>query len=200
MNIRDLLVQNERELKAIIYRDEKNNLKTTYRDFDLFQQEYREDEVIKVYKPTKEQRKKIEEIIISNMKLSSENNEIEQTFSVEETYELMDELTTLGLKLDLTQEKDKEFWNGIVQEPSELMWLIQREIKDIATFFIKAIYSNMTEFMDLPEGMKDSILALHENKQLKEELTQEEIDYQAKQKEIEELTKQLEEKKAELMK
>lgn len=198
MNIRELLISKNKEVKAIIYRDERNNYKITYKDLELFEGG---DDIIKIYKPTKKQLDEMNLHIQNNMKIG-EKAELEM--SVEETYKWFDELTTLNLKLDLlNNEDDKNFWDEVIKNPSELMLLIQSEIKDMAMFCLKNIYNNIVGFMELPDEMKESILLTQQNKNLEEEIKEDELEMLRKEKEIKEVEaklKELEEKKAELMK
>lgn len=192
------LLLRKKELKAIIYVDERNNYKVTYKDFDLFDSR---DNIVRVYKTNKKQNKFIEEKLLESMNVV--NDKVESEFKIHEIYELIDELTDLGLKLDLSKEEDMSFWREAVNNPSDLLILIQKEIDEMASFIMKLLTKNIYNFMDLDKDMQDSIIAMNENQRLEGEISKEEEDMIKKQKKIEEFNKQLEEiekKKAELMK
>lgn len=192
------LLLRKKELKAIIYVDERNNYKVTYKDFDLFDCR---DNIVRVYKTNKEQNKFIEEKLLEAMNVV--NDKVESEFKIHEIYELIDELTDLGLKLDLSKEEDMNFWREAVNNPSDLLILIQKEIDEMASFIMKLLTKNIYNFMDLDKDMQDSIIAMNENQRLESEISKEKENMIKKQKEIEEFNKQLEEiekKKAELMK
>ena len=130
-----------------------------------------------VYNPTTEQRKQILEIIVKNTKEGELNIEPIDIF-----LDLIPMLT--NVKMDLDKERDKNIINEILNDPDELLDDIVIEIKDILKKEVKRAIDIMDDLKELPKEKIDELI----NARNQEE------------KEIEELEKQLIEKKNKLNK
>ena len=183
MGIKERLLRKEKEVKSVVYIDNKNNVRVAYDNFETLCKEYGEDEVIKIYKPTIKQRPWIEKILKEEMQIYEKT--VEAGLSSTNTYKLIDELSSLGLKLDLNDKEDREYWERIINDPSDLMLAIRREIDEVATFLFKIIVENTKEFMDLPKEIRSNIIEINKNKILKQEVERKKREYENKKKELE---------------
>lgn len=186
MGIKNLLVKKEEnKLKSIIYIDNLNNVKVEYKNFKNIIDSFDEEDIIKINKPTKKDFEWLQDIIIQNVLISEDQKKMLQSeFDEFISYELINRFTTLNLGFDLKNENELEEWRDILEESSDLILAIRREISDIVTFVMKNIVKNIQEFMELPSDFKEALFNENENKKLLEEIKQIKSDIESEKSEI----------------
>lgn len=182
----------EREVKAICYIDEKNNVMTAYDRFEELKEKY-EDSII-VYQPDSNQQKTIYELLSENAKV--EGDRFNSELSVENSYTLLKELTDVELS---TLEDDREVIQDIIENPSLLLLQVNDELNAICNHLFRKMYNYLLELDKYPNEIKENVFLSEENKVIELENAVAERELQElreqKEKELKELEEQLKAKK-----
>lgn len=186
------LKRNEREIKAICYIDEKNNVMTSYDRFEELKERY-EDSIL-VYQPNSEQQKAIYSLLSESAKV--EGDQFNSELSVENSYTLLKELTDVELS---SLEEDKEVIKDVIENPSLLLLQVNDELNAICNHLFRKMFNYLLELDKYPSEIKESVFLSEENKviELENAVAERELQEQKeqKEKELKELEEQLKAKK-----
>lgn len=158
MGIKELILKNEENiLKAMVYIDKQNNVKVEYKNFTEIEMQYSNDDIVRVFKPKKEDLEWLTEILTKRAEIGVDKT-MEAEFNAEEIYEMMTRFTDLDLGLDLSKMEDREKWIEILATPFDVLLFIKREIESIAYMVCKLMIDNFKEIMDMPDEFKQAMI------------------------------------------
>ena len=170
MGIKELLLNKEESrIKAIVYVDKQNNVRTAYDNFNEVETKYKKENTVKIFKYKKADLNWLESILSEKARISGE-----KTFGVEfdpsELYEMILKFTDLDLGFDKENSDDMKQWKEILEEKSDLIMSIQREVTAIITMVVKLMVAGFEEIMDMPDSMKEAMILNFENKKVEKDI------------------------------
>lgn len=135
---------------------------------------------IEIYNPTKEQRLKLLDIIKGSIEMNKDGSGMRAVVTDNDIiYKVLGELTNIYLDLE-----DKETINNILENPSDLLIKVKRELVSILDDVFLAYYEELKSIGKLPDEIQDELLKITKEINIDEEKL-------AKEKEKEELRKRL---------
>jgi len=149
-----------KEVKGIIVKV-AGDYKTYYNNIDELLQIYSEDEVVKIFNPTEEQKEKIITLALqdSNFDDKTEIKISDRNFLLE-----LLELSSLECDLDVNIEKDAKQIDKILSDPDALLIKVQSEITKIVMEVLYQFIENVNTVNETPSSIQDLQKVLIGNK------------------------------------
>ena len=149
-----------KEVKGIIVKV-AGDYKTYYNNIDELLQIYSEDEVVKIFNPTEEQKEKI-----ITLALQDSNFDDKTDIKISDRNFLLEllELSSLECDLDVNIEKDAKQIDEILSDPDPLLIKVQSEITKIVMEVLYQFIENVNTVNETPSSIQDLQKVLIGNK------------------------------------
>ncbi|MGL5328842.1 MAG: hypothetical protein ACRDD7_06210 [Peptostreptococcaceae bacterium] len=152
---RDLRSLKRRDLKCIIIEDfETGRVFKINKPNDIKEAllKYSENEITKIYNPTKEQKAKIFKI----MEISEKEGKVVTQIKGEDVLIALIPMLT-DIKIDLTLNEDLELIEEIIEDPNEVFEIVSRELNDILLSININYIENLKLISQLPSEILDNL-------------------------------------------
>lgn len=152
---RDLRSLKRRDLKCIIVEDfETGRVFKVNKPNEITEAllKYSDNEITKIYNPTKEQKTKIFKI----MEISEKEGKVVTQIKGEDVLIALIPMLT-DIKIDLTLNEDLELVEEIIEDPNEVFEMVSRELNDILLNININYIENLKLISQLPSEILDNL-------------------------------------------